>query len=129
MVSMVVKHLLMQDYPQNLNDRVQQATFDTRNWFPHLDGNLSHMVIAFGGEAGEVLNAYKKWDRSEAIDIDDATRAKMADELADVLVYLFCIAGMLEVDLEEEYDRKREFNIGRFGAGAGRGSASSDSDS
>jgi NTP pyrophosphatase (non-canonical NTP hydrolase) len=103
----------------NLNERVDEALIDTRSWFPHLEGDIQHFLISMAGEAGETCNAYKKWDR--VVDPDESltrwpeTKAQMGGELVDVLVYLFCLAGELNVDLEEEYDRKRAFNIERFG--------------
>jgi len=104
----------------NLNDRVEEAVVDSDAWFPNLSGDIPHYLIALAGETGELCNAYKKWDRA-ALEYRlveqnwEDTRVEMTKELVDVLVYLFCLAGELNIDLEAEYDCKRAFNESRFG--------------
>jgi NTP pyrophosphatase (non-canonical NTP hydrolase) len=67
------------------------------------------------GEAGEVAGAYKKWHRSDLSELSIKDREIIGEEVVDVLVYAFVIAGQLGIDLEATYDRKREFNDARFG--------------
>lgn len=99
----------------NLNDRIAQASADTLIWFPDLEGDIRHVIISLCGEVGEVANKFKKWDRSGSVFLDDDTRAAIVDEIVDVFVYGFCLAGQLGADLETAYDRKRLFNAVRFG--------------
>jgi NTP pyrophosphatase (non-canonical NTP hydrolase) len=108
----------------NLNDRVAEALKDNKSWFPELALDLRHHTLGLAGEAGEVANEVKKWDRGdygviEESDSVDAIlfRKRIAAELADVLVYTFSIAGMLGIKLDEVYTEKREFNEERFGNG------------
>ena len=63
-----------------------------------VDG-LSYVAMGLGGEAGEILNKTKKILRDENGLIGDAVRAKLADELSDVLWYASQFATQLGVDL------------------------------
>ena len=71
---------------------------DSRNWRQyHSTKNLS-MAIAI--EAGELMEHFQ-WlttDESEKVDID--TKVKVAEELADVLIYCFNLADILNLDVE-----------------------------
>jgi NTP pyrophosphatase (non-canonical NTP hydrolase) len=101
-----------------MNDRVEEALDDSEKWFPEVDGDLPYFMISLAGEAGEACNAYKKWHRTGSIVLDGDTVAKISAEVVDVLVYAFCIAGALGIDLEEEYNVKRRVNQERFGPAA-----------
>ena len=59
------------------------------------------LALALCGEAGELANLIKKAWRGDRIDILD-----IADELADVRVYLEHLARVLGVDLDEACERK-----------------------
>lgn len=105
-------------YSMDMNDRVDQATEDSREWFPGKTFDLVHQMIGLCNEAGELLGWWKKWDRRHNRQLDlltSQTKADMANELVDVLVYAFNVAACLNIDLEKEYDRKRAFNQSRFG--------------
>lgn len=106
----------VKDYPLDMNDRVQQAVDDSADWFStvhYRPEDLTLWLLCLGGETGELQNKAKKWLRgsltwAEALPL-------MRDELIDVFVYAFNVAAVLEMDLEEEYNKKRKFNQKRFG--------------
>jgi NTP pyrophosphatase (non-canonical NTP hydrolase) len=89
------------------------CTADSERWFPHLKDDLKHQVLGLCGEAGELANLIKKWDRGTMSEEELSMLA--AGELADILVYLCTTANVLNVDLEKEFNDKRRINDVRFG--------------
>ena len=53
---------------------------------------------------GEIAEFFQAWRRQ---------RADMGEELADIAIYVFGLAGIIGVDLQEEIDRKIHKNAGR----------------
>jgi len=73
-----------------------------RNWERfHNPKNLS---MALAAEAGELLEQFQWLTRDEAD--DHASSEAVADEIADVLIYLVRLASVADVDLEEAVRRK-----------------------
>ena len=75
---------------------------------------LPFYALAVAGEAGELANELTKMWRGEAggvavTSITERTteeqRARIAGEAADVLVYLLCLASILNFDLGAEFQR------------------------
>ena len=104
----------------DLNQRKVEAYQDNMKWFPDKALDVRHHTLGLTGEAGEVANEIKKWDRGDYYNIagsiyPDAFKQKVASELADVLVYAFSLASILGIDLERSYDEKRDYNGSRFG--------------
>jgi NTP pyrophosphatase (non-canonical NTP hydrolase) len=99
----------------NMNGRVEEAVEDSHVWFPDIEHEahaLPFWLLCLGGEVGELQNKAKKWVRGTFS--YDEIRPQLADELVDTLVYAFNVAATLNIDLEAEYDRKRQFNAERF---------------
>lgn len=44
----------------------------------------------------------------------EKAKSELAEELIDVFIYTLTIAGLLEIDLEEEFIKKLEKNRKRF---------------
>lgn len=90
---------------------------DVRVYFPNRFENdadrLTHMVLGLVGEAGEVANEVKKWDRGDFDHIELSGRLRK--ELPDILIYLVLVADILKIDLDTAYHNKKEFNEQRFG--------------
>ena len=93
-------------------EELSQAMHDfvlTQGWYnpnsprPQSPRNLA---ISLSLEASEVLEHFQ-WNG----DIKD--RVALADELADVALYLFQISSICEIDLEETILKKLERNYGR----------------
>ena len=71
---------------------------DERDWQQfHSPKNLAMALIV---EAAELVEHFQWLTANESASLDDAKKSAVAEELADVLVYLVCIADRLEIDLE-----------------------------
>ena len=78
--------------------------------YPKRLSNLEYPTLGLAGEAGEVANIVKKIQRDFGGEITDETRAKLKDELGDVLWYISACADELGLTLEEI----AEFNVGKL---------------
>lgn len=72
--------------------------------------NLEYPTLGLAGEAGEVANIVKKIQRDHGGVITDETRAKLKDELGDVLWYISACADELGLTLSEV----AEYNVGKL---------------
>lgn len=63
--------------------------------------NLEYPTLGLAGEAGEVANIVKKIQRDNDGVITDEVRAKLKDELGDVLWYISACADELGLSLDE----------------------------
>ncbi len=78
--------------------------------YPNRLSNLEYPTLGLAGEAGEVANIVKKIQRDHGGFITDEIRAKLKDELGDVLWYISACADELGLTLEEI----AEFNVGKL---------------
>jgi dCTP diphosphatase len=77
--------------------------------------NPKNLAMALAGEVGELLEILQWLTPEEADAIMDSPRAAdVADELADVAIYLLRLADVLDVDLLEVAHAKLERNRERF---------------
>jgi dCTP diphosphatase len=83
------------------------------------------VILALVGEVGELAELFQWVPSHEAVErfSDPARRARAAEEMADVLVYLVCLADVLGVDLGEAARSKLAASHVRFAADAVRGVA------
>ena len=94
-----------------------------RDWEQfHVPKNLS---IAVAVEAAELMEHFQWLTHEQAADalLDEAERAAVADELADVLIYALSLANALDVDVSAAVLGKLERNEERFPAAEWRGNA------
>ncbi|MGI8786740.1 MAG: nucleoside triphosphate pyrophosphohydrolase family protein [Pyrinomonadaceae bacterium] len=75
--------------------------------YPKRLNNLEYPTLGLAGEAGEVANIVKKIQRDFGGEITDEIRAKLKDELGDVLWYIAACADELNLTLQEI----AEFNV------------------
>ena len=75
--------------------------------YPNRLKNLEYPTLGLAGEAGEVANIVKKIQRDFNGVITDEIRAKLKDELGDVLWYISACADELGLTLTEI----AEFNV------------------
>ncbi len=75
--------------------------------YPRRMSNVEYPTLGLAGEAGEVANIVKKIQRDHDGVLTDETRAKLKDELGDVLWYISACADELGLSLAEI----AEFNI------------------
>ena len=91
-----------------------RAFADARDWeIFHTPKNLS---MAVAGEAGELVSEFQ-WltaDESRRENLDEMKLTDLKMEIADVALYLFRLADVLEVDLAEVMRAKMEINEKRF---------------
>ena len=104
----------------HLRDKLRTFVAD-RDWDQfHAPKNLA---IALVVEASELLEIYQWLTEAESRELAGEKRAKVAMELADILIYLVRLADKLDVDLLDAVTRKLEINEQRYPAGKVRGRA------
>jgi NTP pyrophosphatase (non-canonical NTP hydrolase) len=84
--------------------------------YPNRLKNLAYPTLGLTGEAGEVANVVKKIQRDFGGEITPEIRAKLKDELGDVLWYIAACADELGLTLEEV----AEFNVKKLAARHGK---------
>lgn len=91
-----------------------RAFADARDWeIFHTPKNLS---MAVSGEAGELVSEFQ-WLTPEESMKEQLSAEKLKDikmEIADVALYLFRLADVLDVDLAEVMREKMKINETRF---------------
>jgi len=73
-----------------------------------------NLAVALAVEAGELLEHFQ-WtteEQSKALAQDE--RHAVAEEMADVFLYLLCLAEKIDVNLLEAAERKLETNRGKY---------------
>ena len=101
-------------------EEVQQqirAFMSARDWEQfHTPKNLA---MALAGEAAEILEIFQ-WmtpEQSRSVPADATLQATVADEIADVAVYLTVLADAVGVDIPEAVASKMDRNEERFPTG------------
>ena len=90
-----------------------------RDWEKyHRPANLAKAISV---EAAELLELFQ-W-RSDSEAVDPALKARVEDELADVVIYCLSAANALGIDLSDAVLRKLERNADRYLAEEWRGRA------
>ena len=92
-----------------------------RDWDQfHTPKNLS---MALAGEAGELLEHFQWLTEKESMNLSDEKLDAVAQELADVQVYLVRLADKLGVGLADAVEKKMLINAEKYPADQVRGSA------
>ncbi len=98
---------------KNLNSEIR-AFADARNWeIFHTPKNLS---MAVAGEAGELVSEFQ-WltpEESKGENLSDEKLNGIKMEIADVAIYLFRLADVLDIDIAEVMREKMRINEKRF---------------
>jgi dCTP diphosphatase len=103
-----------------LRDRLR-AFVAERDWDQfHSPKNLAMALIA---EAAELVEHFQWLTEPESHRLSTDKKQEVADELADVLVYLVRIADKLDIDLLAAVADKLERNAAKYPAAKVRGSA------
>lgn len=108
------------DSLEALRDELRQFVAE-RDWQQfHNPKNLS---MALSAEAAEVLEHFL-WESGEvSCDLSADKREAVAEELADVLIYLVRLGDVLDVDVLQAASRKMHKNAARYPAEKVRGRA------
>lgn len=83
------------------------ADRDRRGW----DHKLKNLAMALNVEASEVLDIFTWKDLDE--ELTDTERAHTAEELADVLIYVFDMCNRLDLDPLKLVAAKQQINADR----------------
>ncbi len=98
----------------------------TRDWEQfHSPKNL---CMALVGEIGELIEHFQWLTEEESRSISTSDKEPIADELADVLIYLVRLADQLQIDLMEAATEKIKKNEMKYPADRVRGSSRKYSD-
>ena len=110
-------------------DRLDGLTAALRRFAADRDWGQYHtpknLVMALVGEVGELIEHFQWLTPEQSVQVtgDEASARRVADELADVLIYLVRLADVLGVDLLDAARTKLEANAQRYPADRVRGSA------
>lgn len=103
--------------------RQQREFVGERDWEQfHTPKNL---VMALAGEVGELIEHFQ-WltpQESQSLVADPQAKSAVADEMADVLVYLLRLADVLDIDLPEAVTAKVAKNAAKYPVDEARGVA------
>jgi dCTP diphosphatase len=109
-----------QDVLLELRDALRHFASD-RDWDKfHSPKNLA---IALSVEAAELLEHFQWLSDAESADLSVATRIKVREELADVLLYLIRLADKLNVELANAAAEKIQANAAKYPVEKARGSS------
>ena len=108
-------------------DPLQSLTIQLRRFAAARDWDQFHnpknLAMALAGEAGEVLEHFQWLTPDEAANLPSATRAEVALECADVLLFLLRLADKLDIDLAAAARKKMAINAKRYPVAKSRGRA------
>ncbi|MDH4287024.1 MAG: nucleotide pyrophosphohydrolase [Gallionella sp.] len=112
----------MHNSPDLLMLRDKLRTFaEARDWNQfHSPKNLSMALMV---EAAELMEHFQWLTEKQSADLDPAKKALVAEELADILLYLVRLSDKLDVDLLDAALNKLEKNAAKYPAEQVRGSA------
>ncbi|MBH9551955.1 nucleotide pyrophosphohydrolase [Inhella gelatinilytica] len=85
-----------------------------RQWLPYL--NPKNLTMALSVEAAELVECYQ-WlsaDEAQALTASEPGRTQVADEMADVLLYLLHLARETGIDLEAACVAKMAKNAAKY---------------
>jgi NTP pyrophosphatase (non-canonical NTP hydrolase) len=92
-----------------------------RDWDQfHSPKNLS---MALSVEVAELVEHFQWLTEDKSQQLDEKTLAEVADEIADVQVYLLRLADKLDVDILDAVDKKIKKNEAKYPADKVRGSS------
>ncbi len=81
-----------------------------RHWQPfHTPKNLSTALMVEAAELAEIFQ-WMTPEESQAAPRDPAIKARIADEVADVLLYLLQVADQCDIDISQALSNKLEKN-------------------
>jgi len=108
------------DFLYRLRDELR-AFVAARDWDKfHAPKNLATALMV---EAAELAEHFQWLSEPESARLGEKARAEVADELADVLIYLVRLADKLDIDLGRAARRKMGKNRAKYPTARVRGSA------
>ncbi|WP_272699193.1 nucleotide pyrophosphohydrolase [Desulfovibrio sp. Fe33] len=107
----------MNDSLDALNERHRRFV-EERNWQKHQ--TPKNLVMALTGEVGELNELFQWLTPEESRAMDDGHKKAVAEEMADVLIYLVRLADEMGIDLVAAAHEKCETNERKYPAEAFR---------
>ncbi len=80
-----------------------------------------NLVMAMSVEMSELLEHFQWLTEQESAELDEATLAEVADEIADVQIYLVRVADKLGIDILDAAEKKFHKNSEKYPVDASRG--------
>ena len=108
------------DSIRDLTTRVN-AFRDGRDWKQF--HNPKDMAVSISIESAELLEQFQWKNAKECETHLQENREAVADEMADVAIYLFELADLLQMDLGNEMLRKLDKNAAKYPVEKARGSS------
>lgn len=97
-----------------LQERLQRFA-DERHWAKY--HSPKNLAMALAVEAAELLEHFQWLSEPESANVSDKARAAIAEEIADIQIYLAIVAAKLGIDVEEAVQKKIEKNAKKYPPG------------
>ena len=98
---------------EKIQERQRQFAKD-RDWEQfHSPKNISMALMV---EAAELLEHFQWLTEAASADLEPQKKADVADEIADVQIYLCRLADLLKIDMAEAVDQKMKKNEAKYPA-------------
>jgi NTP pyrophosphatase (non-canonical NTP hydrolase) len=105
-------------YLEGLRQRVRRFA-EERDWGQfHTPKNLASAVSV---EAGELLEQFQWAETGNVAELSSSKRDRIADEIADVLIYLVRLADVMAIDLPRATDMKLANNALKYPVALAKG--------
>jgi NTP pyrophosphatase (non-canonical NTP hydrolase) len=98
---------------ENIN-REFRAIALANNWEAY--HNPKNLAAAVSVEAGELLAEFQWLTEAESCSLDAAQKSRVADEIADITMYLIELSRSLDINMVDAVNTKIETNKQRFKA-------------
>jgi NTP pyrophosphatase (non-canonical NTP hydrolase) len=82
-----------------------------------------NLLLALAGELGELAEHFQWLTDAEALELSDSKRSAVADEIADIQIYLLLLSSRLEINIADAVEQKMSTNAEKYPADKVRGSA------
>jgi len=106
---------------------LEEIKLKARHFAAQRDWNQFHspknLVMALGVEAAELSEIFQWLTEEQSGQLSEEMRARVADEIADVQVYLVRLADRLEIDIASSVTAKMKKNEAKYPADLVRGSS------
>lgn len=107
----MTEHLIQPDSLLHLRQRINTFV-EERDWAQfHSPKNLAMAMIV---EAAEVVEHFQWMTEADSRQLDEETRQKVGQELADTFVYLLRIAEVCGIDLIQAANAKIDLNAQKY---------------
>jgi dCTP diphosphatase len=106
---------------------LEEIKLKARNFAAQRDWEQFHspknLVMALGVEAAELIEIFQWLTEEQSEKVSHETRERVADEIADVQVYLARLADRLDIDIAKAVTAKMKKNEEKYPADLVRGSS------